>query len=59
MNVLLKFEEARPTSVRHLIIRIVFVIHTWISSCIGQLLHGGIIKIQKRRSSVFFEMFYL
>jgi hypothetical protein len=27
INVLLKFEEARPTSVRHLIIRVVFVIH--------------------------------
>jgi hypothetical protein len=27
MNVVLKFEQARPTSVCHLIIRVVFVIH--------------------------------
>jgi hypothetical protein len=27
MNVLLKFEEVRPTSVRYLIIRVILVIH--------------------------------
>jgi hypothetical protein len=59
MNVPLKFEEARPTSVRHLIIRVSSSFITWVSSCIGQLLHDRIINIEERRSGIFFEMLYL
>ena len=59
MNVLLKFEEAPrlPFVISSFALSSSFI--TWVSLCIGQLLHGGIIKIQKRRTSVFFEMFYL
>ena len=55
----LKLKEGPATYVGHPMVRVTFVILHSDSLRVGQFFHDRIVKMEKSRSSVLFEVFYL